>query len=304
MAKSRIPPVDEPIDIDGWHPVLDQLAERVRTIRSGRGMSRKLLARYAQVSERYLAQLEAGKGNISILLLYRVSRALGVPLSELVDQRPDRPTDTALLDTLLGRLSSEQRSEARDLLLAKFGAASNARRRERIALIGLRGGGKSTIGRLLAERVGAPFLELDREIEAASGMQLAEIFEMFGQETFRRSEFTALEAALHKHPRFVMATGGSLVTERATFELLLASSLTVWVRADPNEHMARVIAQGDLRPMADNSRAMDDLLSILKSREALYARADLTLDTAGKTPEESLETLLALWRNTTGAAAQ
>ncbi len=158
----------------------------------------------------------------------------------------------------------------------------------------MRGGGKSTIGGLLAKRLGTPFVELDREIETTSGMALAQMFEMFGQETFRRAERRTLEAILRTHDKFVLATGGGLVTEPGTFELLLASCLTVWVRADPEAHMSRVIAQGDLRPMADGARAMDDLLAILKSREPLYAKADVTLDTAGKTAEASGEELAQL----------
>jgi XRE family aerobic/anaerobic benzoate catabolism transcriptional regulator len=295
MAKKNPDPADGgALLLDGGHPFLDHLAERVRTLRSARGMSRKVLARSAEVSERYLAQLEAGRGNISILLLRRIARAMGVPLAELVDERPERPLESMLLDQLLERLSPQQLTEARGLLLGHFGASSGAERQHRIALIGLRGGGKSTLGDLLAAELQVPFIELDREIEAMSGMRLGEMFEMFGQETFRRSERAALEAILQKHPRFVLATGGSLVSQRGTFELLLASCLTVWVRAAPDEHMNRVIAQGDLRPMADNARAMDDLLSILKSREPLYAKADIRLETAGQNAEQSLSALLKL----------
>ncbi len=278
---------------DREHSVLDRLAERVRTVRNGRGMSRKVLAHHAQVSERYLAQLEAGKGNISIMLLWRIAQALGVPVAALVEER-ERPLDAVLLENLLERLSPEQWADARSVLLARFGGSPGAKRRDRIALIGLRGGGKSTIGAPLARRLGAPFVELDREIEATSGMQLAQMFEMFGQETFRRAERQALEATLQTHDKFVLATGGGLVTEPGTFELLLASCLTVWVRADPDAHMSRVIAQGDLRPMADSARAMDDLLAILKSREPLYATADVILDTSGKTVDASVEELAQL----------
>jgi len=281
------------IATDRGHSVLDRLAERVRTVRNGRGMSRKVLAHHAQVSERYLAQLEAGKGNISIMLLWRIAHALGVPVAALVEER-ERPLDAVLLENLLERLSPEQWADARSVLLARFGGSPGAKRRDRIALIGLRGGGKSTIGAPLARRLGAPFVELDREIEATSGMQLAQMFEMFGQETFRRAERQALEATLQTHDKFVLATGGGLVTEPGTFELLLASCLTVWVRADPDAHMSRVIAQGDLRPMADSARAMDDLLAILKSREPLYATADVILDTSGKTVNESVEELAQL----------
>jgi XRE family aerobic/anaerobic benzoate catabolism transcriptional regulator len=293
MDASRSRSVGRAVETDRGQSVLDRLAERVRTVRNRRGMSRKVLAHHAQVSERYLAQLEAGKGNISIMLLWRIAHALGVPLAELVEER-ERSLDAVLLDNLLERLSPEQWADARNLLLARFGASPSAKRRDRIALIGLRGGGKSTIGSLLATHLGAPFVELDREIESTSGMQLAQMFEMFGQETFRRAERRALETILRTHDAFVLATGGGLVTEAGTFELLLASCLTVWVRADPEAHMRRVIAQGDLRPMADSARAMDDLLAILRSREPLYAKADLVLDTAGKTAEQSFEELTRL----------
>lgn len=273
---------------------LQRLGDRVRTTRNRRGMSRRALAKHARVSERYLAQLETGQGNCSIVLLRRIARAMGVPVAELVDDRPERPVETILLDQFLERLSPQELREARELLLDRFGGALGDLRRNRIALIGLRGGGKSTLGRLLAEKLGVPFIELDREVERLNGTSLSEIFEMFGQETFRRMERLALEQVLQRFDRFVLATGGSIVTEPATFELLISSCLTIWVRADPDEHMQRVIEQGDLRPMAENSRAMDDLVSILKSREPLYARADVTLQTAHKAPEQSLEELLAL----------
>ena len=204
-----------------------------------------------------------------------------------VDDRPERPVETILLDQFIERLSPQELREARELLLDRFGGALGDLRRNRIALIGLRGGGKSTLGRLLAEKLGAPFIELDREVERLNGTSLSEIFEMFGQETFRRMERLALEQVLQRFDRFVLATGGSIVTEPATFELLISSCLTIWVRAEPDEHMQRVVEQGDLRPMAENSRAMDDLVSILKSREPLYARADVPLKTPQKRPREN-----------------
>ncbi len=284
MAEKPKVAADSTLIFEDWHPLLDTLGARVRTLRNGRAMSRKVLARYAKVSERYLAQLEAGKGNGSVLLLRRIARALGVPLAELVDDR-DRPVEAMLIGQMLERLSAEQLGQARQLLLARFAATPGTTRRRRVALIGLRGGGKSTIGRIAGAALGAPFIELDSQIEDTSGTTLAEMFELFGQETFRRAERAALDAVLREHPAFVLATGGSLVTEPGTFELLLTSCLTVWIKAAPDAHMSRVVAQGDLRPMAQNARAMDDLLSILKSREPLYARADIVLDTAGKTPE-------------------
>jgi XRE family aerobic/anaerobic benzoate catabolism transcriptional regulator len=165
-------------------------------------------------------------------------------------------------------------------------------RRRRIALIGLRGGGKSTLGRLLADKLGVPFIELDREIEKRSGASLSEIFEMFGQDTFRRAEREALESVLRQHRHFVIATSGSIVTDPGTMELLLSSCFTVWVRAEPEDHMRRVIEQGDMRPMANSARAMEDLVAILKSREPLYAKAEAALVTTGKTPAQNLAELM------------
>ena len=294
MSKTRGRRSPVRADTDDLPAYLGRLGERVRVMRSRRGMSRKMLAQHSQVSERYLAQLEAGQGNCSIVLLRRVAHAMSVPVAELVDERPDRSVEDVLLVQFLDRLSPAELAKAREWLLSRFGAASAEARRERIALIGLRGGGKSTLGRLLAAELEMPFIELDREIERESGMALGEIFEMFGQTPFRRFERAALEAVLRTHDRCVLSTGGSLVTEPGTFELLLASCTTVWVRATPGEHMNRVIAQGDLRPMADNNRAMDDLVAILASRESLYAKADFTIETTSQTPPQCLRELLKL----------
>jgi XRE family aerobic/anaerobic benzoate catabolism transcriptional regulator len=273
---------------------LRRLGERVRMLRNQRGMTRKALARHAKVSERYLAQLEAGLGNGSIVLLRRIARAIGLPVTQLVHEGAEPALDLVLLSQFLERLSPPTLAEARELLLERFSKPSEDVRRRRIALIGLRGGGKSTLGRLLAEWLGVPFIELDREIEQRSGAKLSEIFEMFGQETFRRAEREALDDILRKHESFVIATSGSIVTEPGTLELLLASCFTVWVRAEPEEHMKRVMAQGDMRPMANSARAMDDLISILKSREPLYAKAEIVLTTTAKTPEQNLAELLRL----------
>lgn len=273
---------------------LRRLGERVRMLRNQRGMTRKALARHAKVSERYLAQLEAGLGNGSIVLLRRIARAIGLPVTQLVHEGAEPALDFVLLSQFLERLSPPTLAEARDLLLERFSKPSEGARRQRIALIGLRGGGKSTLGRMLADRLGVPFIELDREIERRSGATLSEIFDMFGQETFRRAEREALDDVLRQHQNFVIATSGSIVTEPGTLELLLASCFTVWVRADPEEHMRRVMAQGDMRPMANSARAMDDLISILRSREPLYAKAEVALVTTGKTPEQNLAELLRL----------
>jgi XRE family aerobic/anaerobic benzoate catabolism transcriptional regulator len=271
---------------------LRRLGERVRTLRNQRGMTRKALAQHAKVSERYLAQLEAGLGNCSIVLLRRIACAIGLPVTQLVHEGAEPALDLVLLSQFLERLSPDMLVEARKLVTEHF--SSPAEDRRRIALLGLRGGGKSTLGRLLAERLGVPFIELDREIERRSGATLSEIFDMFGQETFRRAEREALDDVLRQHRDFVIATSGSIVTEPGTMELLLSSCFTVWVRADPEEHMKRVMAQGDMRPMAKSARAMEDLVSILKSREPLYAKAEAALSTTGKTPEQNLVELLRM----------
>jgi XRE family aerobic/anaerobic benzoate catabolism transcriptional regulator len=197
-----------------------------------------------------------------------------------------------LLTQFLERLPPPALAEARELLLRQFGEPSENLRRRRIALIGLRGGGKSTLGRMVAGKLKVPFIELDREIERRSGASLSEIFDMFGQETFRRAEREALDDVLRQHRAFVMATSGSIVTDPGTMELLLSSCFTVWVRAAPEDHMKRVIDQGDMRPMAHSARAMDDLIAILKSREPLYAKAETALITTGKTPEQNLAELM------------
>jgi XRE family transcriptional regulator, aerobic/anaerobic benzoate catabolism transcriptional regulator len=285
---------EKPTEIRDTDAYLQRLGERVRTLRSQRGMTRKALAQHAHVSERYLAQLETGKGNGSIVLLRRIARAIGLPVTQLVHEGAEPALDMVLVSQFLERLSPPALAEARDLLLKHFSAPSDDTRRRRIALIGLRGGGKSTIGRLLAERLGIPFIELDREVERRSGATLSEIFDMFGQETFRRAEREALDDVLRQHQNFVVATSGSIVTEPGTLERLLASCLTVWVKAEPDEHMQRVMAQGDMRPMAKSARAMQDLMSILRSREPLYAKAEVALSTSGKTPEQNVAELLNL----------
>lgn len=271
---------------------LRQLGARIREARSRRGMTRKILARDSGVSERYLAQLETGKGNISISLLRQVAVALNLPLADLVREGPERPVEFNLLIQTLNRLSSEELVEARQLLSRSFGAAIESERRQRIALIGLRGAGKSTLGQSLAKRLSVPFIELDREIEREAGAPLGEIFDLYGQAAYRRAEKRALEAVIERHERAVIATGGSLVSEPATFDLLLSACFTVWLKARPEEHMSRVFAQGDMRPMAASEEAMADLRRILAGRNELYAKADATIDTSGKSVETSMRELM------------
>lgn len=273
---------------------LGVLGERVRAARVRRGMTRKILARDSGVSERYLAQLEAGQGNISIGLLRQVAEAMSLPLGELVREGAERPIELTLLVQRLERMEPAQLAEAARLLTKQFGLDRGAHRQDRIALIGLRGAGKSTLGRMLAEALGRPFVEMAEEIQAVAGMSLDQIFDLSGQAGYRRYERRALERVLERHERFVLATGGSIVSEAGTYELLLSSCLTVWIKAAPEEHMARVVAQGDMRPMEGNAEAMEDLRQILTEREALYARADAALDTAGMGAERSFAQLLQL----------
>jgi XRE family aerobic/anaerobic benzoate catabolism transcriptional regulator len=268
--------------------LLRALGDRLRLQRARRGMTRRALAGKSGVSERYIAQMEGGHGNVSVLLLHAIADALGIAATELLAD----PPEAEAVDNLLARLPEEQRREARKLLIERFG--EDRARPERIALIGLRGAGKSSLGRMLAAARGAPFFELDREIERESGIELRELFERDGQAGFRRMERQVLERLVRTQARAVIAAGGSIVADARTYAMLLAHCRTVWIRASPEEHMQRVVDQGDLRPMADNGQAMADLRAILASREALYARADLTLDTSGRSLAESFAELKAL----------
>jgi XRE family aerobic/anaerobic benzoate catabolism transcriptional regulator len=270
------------------------LGERVKATRARRGMTRKILARDSGVSERYLAQLESGRGNISIALLRQVATAMSLPLADLVWDGEDRPIELGLLIQRLERLAPEDLAEASRMLAERFGASSELYRSSRVALIGLRGAGKTTLGRALSQALGAPFIEMAKEIETTSGMSLDKIFDLSGQAGYRRYERRALEAALDTKETFVVATGGSMVSEAETYELLLENCFTVWLRTSPEEHMARVVAQGDMRPIAGNREAMEDLRRMLKERDALYGRADAILDTSGKTEGASLADLVDL----------
>jgi len=278
-------------DPDSESDYLKLLGERVRETRARRGMTRKILARDSGVSERYLAQLETGQGNVSILLLRQIAQALDTPLQALVLDGPEPPVDLVHTTEFLRRLPATELIAARRLLVEHFGGVDLEARRGRIALIGLRGAGKSTLGAMLADRLEMPFLELDRLIEQESGVSLSVIFDLYGQSGFRRLERRVLDQVIERYPRFVLATGGSLVSEPATFERLLTMCFTVWLRATPEEHMQRVIAQGDMRPMADNRESMSDLRRILDVREPLYRKADATINTSCSSVEESLEAL-------------
>jgi XRE family aerobic/anaerobic benzoate catabolism transcriptional regulator len=259
---------------------LEQLGQRVRTTRSLRGMSRKVLAKVSGISERYIAQLEGGKGNVSIVLLRRVSNAMGAHLEDLIPASEPAP-DWQVIRDLLRKASPGQIARAKDLLAGGDPASARRPSFSGIALIGLRGAGKSTLGKILARKIGWDFVELNKEIERENGLSVAEIIALYGQEGFRRMEQAALGRLLARNQLMVLATGGGIVSEPLTFDLILSSFYTIWLKAEPEEHMARVRRQGDLRPMADDRSAMAELRNILISREPLYARASAVVDTAG-----------------------
>jgi XRE family transcriptional regulator, aerobic/anaerobic benzoate catabolism transcriptional regulator len=292
-------PLRRPPPLSGEQFLLS-LGSRVRDLRNRRGMTRKTLARESDVSERHLAQLESGEGNISILLLRRVAAVLSVSLEELFapqsqNGRRDEQQHASQKQTLLRfieRLPSHRLEEAAARLLRDFGPEQNLRL-ARIALIGLRGAGKSTLGSKLAAERGVPFIELDHEIEKETGMPVAEIFSLYGQSGYRAIEKRTLERVLGERDSAVISVGGGIVSEKETYDYLLAHCYTIWLKAQPEEHMSRVIAQGDFRAMAGSDRAMEDLRRILESREPLYRKADTCVDTSGDSVDASFTKLSA-----------
>ena len=285
-----------PADDDLKDPFLAALGERTRALRARRGLTRKGLAQAAEVSERHLANVEMGVGNASVQFLRQLAQALNCSLAELVgDETASSPEWLMIRELLRGRNDSEL-AQARAALIGLFGTSdSRAARRQRIALIGLRGAGKSTLGRALAESEGLPFVELNRSVEALAGCTLSEIHSLYGPAAYRRYERRALQDTIARHERAVIATPGGIVSDPASFNLLLAHCHTVWLRATPEEHMDRVLAQGDMRPMAgSNTQAMGDLRRILDSRAAFYSKADTVFDTSALSPEQALSGLREL----------
>ena len=286
------------------NPVLVALGERARNLRAQRGLTRKAVALAADVSERHLANLEYGTGNASILVLQQVAGALHCSLAELMGDFTTSSPEWLLIRELLEHRSEPELRRVRLALHELLSGSSNdTARHGRIALVGLRGAGKSTLGPLLARALDVPFIELSREIESLAGCSVREIHDLYGTTAYRRYERRALEETIQIHSEVVIATPGGIVSDHATFNELLAHCTTVWLRAAPEEHMGRVVAQGDMRPMAASKEAMDDLKRILDGRAAFYSKADITIDTSGQTPEQSLAALHMSVRKATARAA-
>ncbi|MBS1269809.1 MAG: Shikimate kinase [Gammaproteobacteria bacterium] len=274
-------------------PIGDYIAgigERTRGLRAERGMSRRDLSGHSGISERYLAQLESGHANISVTLLWQIAEALSVEFQELLPSSDAPAIQLKPLLNFFERLSLEQQKAAYSLLRKKFIDAPGPPRG--VALLGLRGGGKSTLGNLLAQELNLPFVHLGDLIEELAGMKTAELFSLGGQKAYRRLEYQAVKQVIERDDPVVLETGGSLVSEQRTYNDVLGSFYTVWVKASPEEHMNRVVAQGDLRPMQDSNEAMSDLRRILAERQGYYSAANYVLDTSARTVQDCLRELV------------
>ncbi len=286
----------------GRNPFLASLGERVRGLRARRGMTRKAVALAADVSERHLANLEYGVGNASILVLLQVAQALQCSLAEMIGDVTTSSPEWLMLRELLEHRNEATLRRVRVAVGEMLGTGGSndsgkGARSSRVALIGLRGAGKSTLGQMLAEDLGFPFVELSREIEKFAGCTISEIQALYGMNAYRRYERRALEEAIQIYPEAVLATPGGLVSDAATFNQLLAHCTTVWLHADPEDHMKRVTAQGDMRPMAASQEAMQDLKGILAGRAAFYSKAEFKLDTSAQALIPTFVALRELVRN-------
>ncbi len=302
-----LPPADasvsalNAVEADDKNPFLVALGDRVRALRARRGMTRKAVSIAAEVSERHLANLEYGEGNASILVLLQVARALHCSLAELIGDVTTSSPEWLLIRELLESRDDASLRRVRVAIGEMLGTGGgNTAVCTRVALIGLRGAGKSTLGQMLAEDLGYPFVELSREIEKFAGCSVSEIQALYGMNAYRRYERRALEEAIQIYPEAVIATPGGLVSDPATFNQLLSHCTTVWLQADPEDHMKRVAAQGDLRPMAGSREAMEDLRGILAGRAAFYSKAQYRVDTSAQT----LELTLPILRETVRRALQ
>ena len=264
----------------------------VRRHRAKRGMTRRQLAQASQTSERYLAQIESGSGNPSVSVLRAIAYALDLPVSALLPEASARPAALGAVLDLLAQLPEGELPALAKEIETRVARSENADRARRVALVGLRGAGKSTLGRMLAQHLGWPFIELDRLVEEDYGASIPDLIEMAGSATFRRHECSALRRVIAEQEAAIVTTAGGIVADPETYSLLLRRTHTVWIKARPEDHMSRVMAQGDFRPMAQNREAMADLVAILEARRADYARAEAELDTSEGTVEHSFAKLL------------
>jgi XRE family aerobic/anaerobic benzoate catabolism transcriptional regulator len=281
-------------DLGSEAAFLAAIGAEVRRNRAKRGMTRRQLAQASETSERYLAQIESGAGNPSVSVLRAIARALELPVAALLPEASAHPAALGSIIDLLTQIPETELPALGKEIAARVARSEHADRAQRIALVGLRGAGKSTLGRMLAQHLGWPFIELDRVVEEDYGASIPDLIEMAGTATFRRHERGALERVISRHDAAIITTAGGIVADPETYALLLRRTHTVWVKARPEDHMSRVMAQGDFRPMAQNRAAMADLVAILDARRADYARAEAELDTAGDAVDQSFARLLAI----------
>ncbi|HET7543864.1 MAG TPA: helix-turn-helix transcriptional regulator [Polyangiaceae bacterium] len=266
------------------------LAQRVRDARARRFMTRKALAQESGISIAYLARVERGSGNISLGLLQRLALALHLPIESFLATEEAPNADFTMIVEFLKRQTPERLALIRRQLFDSHDPA------QRVALVGIRGVGKSTLGPALAERLSVPFIELNREIEKEAGLAVSEIFTVYGQHGYRVIERRCLERIIVNHPKVVLATAGGIVAETATYEILLSSFFTIWLKASPVVMFERVLAQHDARIASPELRneAIENIERTLEARQHLYELAPAAFDTGGKTIEQGVRGLVSL----------
>jgi XRE family aerobic/anaerobic benzoate catabolism transcriptional regulator len=270
---------------------LNNIGLIVKKHRAKRGITRKLLASLSGISIRYLAQLEAGKANPTISILKNIAYALNMSLSDMLFENEYNEIQLGTLDNKLSEFSSEQLKKVHNLVENIYRENTVKKNKNKIAFIGLRGAGKSTLGNMLNKEFNTPVFEVSNEIEILGGMNINEIIELGGQGMYRRFEYDIVSSFHKNHDNLILLTGGSIVSEKETYNYLLNNYFTVWIKASPMEHMSRVLMQGDSRPMNSNPRAMEDLNNILNERVSLYSKADLIIDTENSSIKESYSKL-------------